>query len=294
MNLVKALAKRVTCSLSANASPIPFEPIRGSLTDTRPSQLVRSALAIASVAVVAITGLAANAAAAGLTPLGLPAVGPFAVSRAVTADSFSSSSGLISRDSAREALDDTAIDALVTQRMRLLAAEGVELEASLQNAAVEARLALLNDEFGAISEEALRLTNLNNFFFPAQGPIISGYGMRLHPILGVWRLHDGVDIGAACRQPVYAAQSGYVTRVEYGYSGGSGNNVLIDHGMIDGARIMSRYLHLTSFSVKPGDFVQRGQQIGLVGSTGLSVSCHLHFIVYRDGQTINPVPFLNN
>lgn len=114
--------------------------------------------------------------------------------------------------------------------------------------------------------------------------VTSSFGYRIHPTLGYSKLHEGVDFGAACGVPVYAAESGTVTNAEY--HGTSGNRVRIDHG--NGT--YTRYYHLTKYSVSAGQSVQKGQQIGTVGSTGRSTGCHLHFGLEKgDGNYVNPM-----
>ncbi|MGW8567099.1 peptidoglycan DD-metalloendopeptidase family protein [Isoptericola sp. NPDC055881] len=117
--------------------------------------------------------------------------------------------------------------------------------------------------------------------------VTSSYGMRFHPILHYWRLHAGTDIRTYCGTPIYAAQSGYVERAYYG--SGPGNNVLINHGTYRGNNVMTRYLHLTYDTVHVGQYVDKGQVIGYSGSTGTAEACHLHFEVYVNGSTTDPM-----
>jgi murein DD-endopeptidase MepM/ murein hydrolase activator NlpD len=114
--------------------------------------------------------------------------------------------------------------------------------------------------------------------------------MRLHPVLGYWKLHDGTDFGAGCGVPIVAAASGRV--VWSTYQGGYGNQVLLNHGMVNGAPMATSYSHLSGFAVSPGQYVSRGQRIGYVGTTGYSTGCHLHFMVYVNGATQNPIGYL--
>lgn len=117
---------------------------------------------------------------------------------------------------------------------------------------------------------------------PTAGGVGSEYGLRFHPILKIWRLHAGTDIGGAMGQPIWASKSGLV--VYAGPHGGHGNYVLLDHG--NGER--TGYAHQSKIAVSPGQKVTQGQVIGYVGSTGLSTGPHLHFEYYRGGQTYNP------
>ena len=120
--------------------------------------------------------------------------------------------------------------------------------------------------------------------------ITSPYGMRVHPITGVYKLHDGTDFRAYCGTQIRAAAPGRVLWARY--RGGYGNQVAIDHGSIAGDALMSSYSHLSRFSASSGERVSRGEVIGYSGSTGYSTACHLHFMVYDDGVRTNPMRFL--
>lgn len=99
--------------------------------------------------------------------------------------------------------------------------------------------------------------------------------------------HTGIDIDGACGDPAYAAESGRVIFAGYGWNGGYGNNVVIDHG--NGIR--TRYAHLASISVQSGALVSRGQYIGAEGTTGRSTGCHIHFETMVNGRFVNPFSF---
>ncbi len=115
----------------------------------------------------------------------------------------------------------------------------------------------------------------------------SYYGMRLHPILGIYKMHEGIDLTAPTGTPVYAAGGGMVVKVEHSRSRrGYGNLVIIDHGY-DG--LSTRYAHLNSITVKRGQKIDRGDKIGTVGNTGLSTAPHLHYEIRRHGESINPL-----
>ncbi|MGB9791823.1 MAG: murein hydrolase activator EnvC family protein [Thermacetogeniaceae bacterium] len=124
------------------------------------------------------------------------------------------------------------------------------------------------------------------FIWPASGPITSGYGMRYHPILQEYRMHTGIDIGAAYGARVVAADGGTV--IYTGWLGGYGQVVVIDHG----GGISTLYAHLSSIAVSTGSTVQQGQTIGYVGSTGWSTGPHLHFEVRVNGEPQNPLAYL--
>lgn len=125
---------------------------------------------------------------------------------------------------------------------------------------------------------------------PYTVPVTSNYGWRMNPVTGIWSFHAGIDLGASFGTPVLAAKTGVV---EYaGWGGGYGNLIEIDHGATG-----TRYAHLEAIFVSPGQQVARGQQIGLVGSTGRSTGPHLHFEVMVPGDSgwvaLDPAPYLN-
>ena len=137
--------------------------------------------------------------------------------------------------------------------------------------------------------EAERLRTLGDFFWPTAGGVSDGFGYRIHPILKIRRLHNGADIGGACGQPIWATQAGTVTKVApTGYNGGSGHNVRINHGDINGDDSQTAYLHMDRIEVKVGQKVGKGERIGTVGSTGLSTACHLHLTLYKNGRASDP------
>ncbi|MDO4783544.1 MAG: peptidoglycan DD-metalloendopeptidase family protein [Propionibacteriaceae bacterium] len=123
--------------------------------------------------------------------------------------------------------------------------------------------------------------------WPAQGNAGSPFGMRLHPILGYWRMHWGVDIGAACGTPLYAAGNGKVSARRY--SDGYGHYLAIDLGTVNGARLVVGYAHAQHYIVSVGDSVTAGQVVGYVGTTGLSTGCHLHLELSENGRKVDPM-----
>lgn len=126
--------------------------------------------------------------------------------------------------------------------------------------------------------------------YPVDGYITSSYGMRLHPVYKRWNLHDGTDFGAPCGTPVYAAAKGTVLAVYF--NEGYGNRVILDNGWRLGVGLGTAYNHLSDWAVEPGDQVRRGDVVGYVGNTGYSTGCHLHFMVFENGATVNPMAWL--
>jgi murein DD-endopeptidase MepM/ murein hydrolase activator NlpD len=127
----------------------------------------------------------------------------------------------------------------------------------------------------------------HGFLRPVPGPITSGFGMRFHPVLRIWKLHDGTDIGAGCGTPIRAPYAGRVSASSF--NAGYGNRLMIDHGVVDGRHVVTGFNHATGYVVGVRDPVRRGQLIGFVGSTGFATGCHLHLMVWLDGRLTNPM-----
>ena len=128
------------------------------------------------------------------------------------------------------------------------------------------------------------------FIWPAPGytTITSRFGMRFHPVLKVYSLHKGTDIGAPTGSYVVASNDGVV--ISSTYTTGYGNMVMIDHG----GGIVTLYAHGSELIAQLGDQVKKGDLIMKVGSTGWSTGPHLHFEVRFNGQPIDSLEFLNN
>jgi murein DD-endopeptidase MepM/ murein hydrolase activator NlpD len=117
--------------------------------------------------------------------------------------------------------------------------------------------------------------------------LTSAFGMRKHPVLGVKRMHNGVDMACAAGTPIYATRAGTVTRTAY-QANGAGNYVSINH--LDG--FASVYMHMTHYVVSQGQSVSQGQLIGYVGNTGISTGDHLHFGISYAGTYVNPLAYI--
>lgn len=115
--------------------------------------------------------------------------------------------------------------------------------------------------------------------------VTSGFGRRYHPILKTIRMHTGIDITAPKGTAVYATADGIVSSDQGG--SGYGVTVVINHGF----SYQSLYAHLSKKVVKTGQRVKRGQLIGYVGNTGLSMGSHLHYEVIKGGVPVNPVHY---
>lgn len=123
--------------------------------------------------------------------------------------------------------------------------------------------------------------------------ITSPYGSRLHPIQGVIKNHDGIDIGGKLGDPVYAAADGIVIYSQYN-TGGYGNMVMIDHGLnTNGVKIVTLYAHGNKLLKSVGETVKQGDIIMEMGSTGNSTGPHVHFEVRENGTHVDPKNYLS-
>lgn len=114
----------------------------------------------------------------------------------------------------------------------------------------------------------------------------SSFGYRRDPINGSGAMHNGLDFKAAHGTPILAAADGVITKA--GWMGGYGKTIEITHGN----GLMTRYAHMSRLEANLGQKVERGAQIGRMGSTGRSTGTHLHFEVRNNGRAINPHKFL--
>jgi len=119
--------------------------------------------------------------------------------------------------------------------------------------------------------------------------LASGFGMRVHPIYKVKKMHTGIDFAASIGTPIYATADGKIEEVNVRFSG-YGKMIVIDHGF----GYKTRYAHMHDFAVRQGQHIKRGELIGYVGDTGLSTSPHLHYEVLMNGVLINPVHYFFN
>ncbi|MEO5992789.1 MAG: peptidoglycan DD-metalloendopeptidase family protein [Arthrobacter sp.] len=128
-------------------------------------------------------------------------------------------------------------------------------------------------------------------------PITSGFGWRSTPPGTIdfygqgGYMHTGIDFGAACGTPVFAAAAGTVFSAGWANDGG-GNNVKISHGVIQGNSLTTIYYHNTSVVVSLGQQVSRGQLIAYSGTTGNSTGCHSHFETWLNGRAVDPMNLL--
>ncbi len=223
--------------------------------------------------------------------------------RQTAADNLALKSSLESQAEAAAAQVRARVSNLRLDRGRLAAAKAVEMRRLNDLQAERERVA---QQLRQLAERRARqhgttLTNApsttttqNNggyLSYPVQNTYItSPYGMRMNPVIHIYELHDGTDFHALCGTPVYAAAGGTVTE-EY-YNVGYGNRLLMDNGYVKGVSLATSYNHLTSYVAGVGQHVSRGQLVAYSGTTGFSTGCHLHFMVYVNGATVDPMTWL--
>ena len=162
-----------------------------------------------------------------------------------------------------------------------------EAEAARKAAEAAKKAAQSKSASSSTSTSTVRASGSMVWPCPSYNYISSNYGYRTHPITGkVSSFHKGIDIASGSGNPVLAAASGTV--VKSYMSSSYGNYIVISHG----GGLMTAYAHLSRRLVSVGDTVSAGQQIGKVGSTGNSTGPHLHFEVYVNGSTVNPMNYV--
>ena len=154
-------------------------------------------------------------------------------------------------------------------------------EKELADAKYEEKLAAQAAAGGAPASDATWVTPVSGY------TLTSPFGMRMHPVLGYERMHNGIDMACAQGTPIYATRAGKVTTASY-QAGGAGYYVSINH--LDG--FSSIYMHMTHYVVSAGQTVSQGQLIGYVGSTGVSTGPHLHFGISYAGSYVNPLAYI--
>lgn len=150
----------------------------------------------------------------------------------------------------------------------------------------EARLQAMVRSHQAATPSGPRVRGTGRYIYPADGPLSSPFGYRVHPISGTLRMHTGLDIAAYGGAPIRAADTGTV--IHSGWYGGYGNCVIIDHG----GGYSTLYAHCSALYVGYGQSVKQGSTIAAVGSTGNSTGPHLHFEVRINGNPVDPRGFL--
>ena len=177
--------------------------------------------------------------------------------------------------------DISTKEAAIKEYEAMIAQENAEI-AALEKAVAEERARLEAENAQA------RVYNGGMFAWPCPGykRISDDYGNRMHPILGVQKFHNGLDMAAAGGTAILAAYDGDVVGAAYNNS--MGNYSMIDHG----SGLYTIYMHCSALYVSKGQTVTKGQKIAAVGSTGRSTGNHLHFSVRLNGNYVNPWNYL--
>ena len=155
---------------------------------------------------------------------------------------------------------------------------------SLRSRQINKDLSVLEQKFEAQSQ----LLSSTPSIAPVHGILTDGFGGRSDPFTGEQGTHNAVDISSAVGQPARAPADGIVVKSEW--ANGYGNVIYLAHGY----GFSTRYGHLSSFAVKPGQRVKRGDIIGYVGSTGRSTGPHLHYEVRLNNNAVNPLEYILN
>lgn len=182
--------------------------------------------------------------------------------------------------------DLQSVEEMKDELVKQIAEQEVKYRAAVEKELEEKRRQEAENNGGTVPPST------GGFIFPLDRSgyayMTSPYGYRVHPISGVYKLHNGADLAAYQGTKIYASRSGVVTTAAYN-AGGYGNYVVINHG--DGYSTL--YGHMTHYCVSAGQHVSQGEVIGYVGSTGNSTGPHLHFTVYYNGNTINPLTVIS-
>ncbi|MFI6980150.1 peptidoglycan DD-metalloendopeptidase family protein [Embleya sp. NPDC050154] len=212
-------------------------------------------------------------------------------------------------EATRQLAEVVALEKTATDAEAKVAALAKQREAALATAREEK--AADQQRYEATRSEQKRLTELANrsnapagaagrasssakqggaLSYPVRGPVSSGFGMRYHPILEYTKLHTGTDFAVPQDTSVTAARAGTV--VQTGYNAAYGYRVVLSHGRVGGVALTTTYNHLSRITVREGQRVARGDQVGRSGNTGWSTGAHLHFEVLVDGEFVDPALWL--
>jgi murein DD-endopeptidase MepM/ murein hydrolase activator NlpD len=183
---------------------------------------------------------------------------------------------------------DSALKTIEAAEQKRQTAREAEKSAKSQVDDAEEAVAHAKIEEQRAAEAALASRSMDR---PGNGDVTSPFGMRTHPITGVYKLHSGTDFGSG-DGVARAARPGTVVSVTY--DGAYGNMVTLSHGNIDGDDVKTRYAHLASATVSTGEDVGAGDAIGNIGSTGYATGAHLHFEVLVNDDFVDPMEWLSS
>ncbi len=175
---------------------------------------------------------------------------------------------------------------------RLIADLEADIEAHMEEyEAMEAEMADMDAKITEMIQafELQKTVGTGYYIWPLPGYSAGSrtFGRQFHPIDHVWKTHSGQDIGAPAGTRIIAADGGTVSTASYGWNGGYGNYVIINHG--NGRATL--YAHMSSIAVTAGSSIRQGDTVGYVGSTGKSTGPHLHFEVRENGVAVDPMQY---
>jgi len=168
--------------------------------------------------------------------------------------------------------------------------EKTERELAAQSASIQNMIAAMTKNNSSKKSGGQQIKVTGGFIRPISGPITSPFGYRTHPIFKSRIFHSGIDIGGPNRGAIKASNDGKV--IYSGWYGGYGKVVILDHGVINGQPITTLYGHMSQINVSNGQYVKKGQTVGLEGSTGYSTGPHCHFEVRVNGKPVNPLNYI--
>ncbi len=193
------------------------------------------------------------------------------------------------------AIADTNTALFNMNQIELIATETVDMSSQDINI-LRDRASILEAESAELMNEIMELQSKMVYAggemiwpMPADRTLPTGgglYGMRMHPIFHVWKMHNGIDVGAPWDANILAVNDGVVLKA--GFSSGYGNRIVIDHG----GGFVTLYAHGNTILVREGEAVTKGQVIMLAGSTGYSTGPHLHFEVFVNGKRVDPLLYV--
>jgi murein DD-endopeptidase MepM/ murein hydrolase activator NlpD len=195
-------------------------------------------------------------------------------------------------DSARAKLTEKAKE---FEKVNVMNDDQLSKDIASQLNNISARITYQGNSYDAI-DKLIKNQDVKLASIPAIQPVsnkdlsrvASGFGMRIHPIYGIPKMHNGLDFTAPQGTPIYATGNGSVTTA--GVGTGTGNHVIINHGY----GYETVYMHMVRVKARVGQQVKRGEVIGWVGSTGASTGPHCHYEVHINGTPVDPVYFFFN
>jgi murein DD-endopeptidase MepM/ murein hydrolase activator NlpD len=140
------------------------------------------------------------------------------------------------------------------------------------------------------------MTNFSYIANAPKGKITSPFGNRFHPVKKIWKKHAGLDIAHPTGEEVLAMADGVVVDSKM-KNNACGGTITIDHGIVDGKKLKTRFCHCSELKKNVGDQVKKGEVIAKSGGgktdvgRGTSTGAHIHFEVYENGRTVNPKPY---